>query len=496
MSQEQKRIISGISWLVCLSWANRILGFCSIFILARLLSPADFGIMAIIMLALQLTDTLTNIGSEQYFIQKKNTNKQDLNNAWSCNLLFKFFTSIIFVIVAPIIAAYFNSSHLIPAFLIIAFLPTINALSNGWLMQYKKDMSYQKIAHISISSRFLGNVLTILLAIVFHNYWALICGAVISALLYSVFSYTFIQSKIKFEIHDWKEHLHFSKWVIGKGFIGHIRAKFDNWFAASIQGITGLGAYNFSKDLVLMPSRELLSPIAEVFYTSIAKTENSSHEQHLKIRKSFAIISLIAFPISFGWSLIANNFVQVILGEQWVPYISLISILGFSLFTYGLGNFISQIMTATNNVKSLFYYDLFTLGFSLLAFITCLSIIDTIETLAKIKVFIDIGIITIGFTWLTYLRIGSFIQLIQSSIYPLLAAFVTMELVRLMPLGTLAPLAALAITITSAGIIYSILALLGCRLNLLGVIESKFIYQLVTNRLPFLDNKKNINDAP
>lgn len=494
MSIEQKRIISGISWLLLINWTNRLLGFCSLIILARLLTPTDFGVMAIIMLSIQLTETLTNIGSEQYFIQKKSSNISDLNSAWSCNLIIKVITSVIFAIIAPAIAHFFNAQHLATALLVIAALPLINALSNGYLMQLKKDLHYVKIAHISIAAKLLGNIITITLTIMLKNYWALVLGAFISACLYSLFSYLFIKNRIKFEFHNWQEQFNFSKWIIAKGIVGHIRAKFDNWFAVNIQGLSGIGAYNFAKDLVLLPSRELLSPIIEVFYTSIAKT-NNSEQRKLKIQKSFAVISLIAFPISFGWALIAEHVVKVILGPQWLPYISLISILGFSLFTYGLGNFISHIMTATNHVKSLFYYDLFTLCFALLVFISSQFMIDNIEMLAAVKVFIDIGIITIGFLWLTHLKIASFFQLIQSSIYPLIAAFVTMEIVKLIPLATLPNSISLIILIFSAVLLYSLLALIGCRLKLLGAEESKFIYHLVTNKISNFNNKNKCNDA-
>jgi O-antigen/teichoic acid export membrane protein len=299
-SSEKRKIIKGISWLLLLSWSNRLLGFFSIIVLARILSPEDFGVMAIIVMALQLTDTLTNLGSEQYYIQKNDADQADLNCAWSMNLLLKLSTSLCFAVIAPLVAKYLDYDEIIPALITIAFLPSISALSNGTFYRYKKELNYQTFVTLSATAKLLGNCLAIVFALVLQNYWALLIGAMVNAIVFLLGSYLFLPEKCNFELTQWRSQLQFSKWVILKNFIGHIRAKIDSWFTAHLYGVTTLGGYNFSKDLVLLPSRELLSPISDVFFTSIAKTNTASSEQNLKIKKSLTIIFSLAFPIAFG----------------------------------------------------------------------------------------------------------------------------------------------------------------------------------------------------
>jgi len=487
------RIIKGIGLLILLSWFNRILGFFSIIILARILQPEAFGVMAIIILALQFTETLTDIGSEQYFIQKNNTTVADLNCAWSSNLLIKILTTLLFAIFSPLIAGYFELDHLTYAFLIISTFPTINALNNGWILQLKKNIDYKKITQVAAVSKLLGNVASITLALILQSYWALIIGTLLSSSLHVLFSYIFIQQRAMFDLTHWREQFQFSKWVVAKGVIGHIRAKFDSWFAMNIQGLTGLGAYNVSKDLVLLPSREFLSPISHVFFTAIAQSSNYSDEQQLKIRKALTIITIIAFPIAAGWDVIATPFVHVVLGEQWLPHIPVIASLGALVVTFSIGNFISQLMTATGNVKSLFYYDVVTLAISLIVLIILIPYITNIEILARYRIYIGLGIITIGAIWLSMLNIVPLRHFIKATISPCIMAFLTMQIIQYIPLDTYDMLTTLIITITSAIVLYTTSIFLGCKMNLFGRVESSFLQQLIREQLTVLiTRRKNI----
>ena len=89
---ESNLLIKSSSWVLAVSWINRLMGLLSVFILARILSPEAFGAFAILTIVVQLADVLSNFGVEQYYIQKKNATLSDLNSCWSFNLLVKHFT--------------------------------------------------------------------------------------------------------------------------------------------------------------------------------------------------------------------------------------------------------------------------------------------------------------------------------------------------------------------------------------------------------------------
>lgn len=480
---EKGKIISGVAWLLALNWTNRLLGFLSIVILARLLTPADFGVMAILLLAIQFTETLTNVGSEQYYIQKENESLDDLNCAWSTNLLMKSLATVVFAIITPWLASIFDYKHLIPAFLAISLIPLISALSNGYILRQKKDLNFKDYVSIKSSVTFIGNVSSIVLALIFQNYWALLAGLFINHVLFMIGSYIFIKSRATFSLIGWRTQYQFSKWVILKSVLGHVRAKFDIWFVASHFGVTSLGGYNLSKDIVLLPSRELMAPMSEVFFTSIAKLKNGSNEQKLRIRKSLTILYCLSFPIAFGWGGISLPFVSVVLGEQWLPYASVISILGFIVIGFTIGDFVGHIMTSTGNVKALFIYDAATLILALASLALIFPTIHSLEDVAYYRVLLGVVIVIIGLVWLSKLKIVSIVEVLKPAILPGLLSLLMLIMLQILGFSNSTSLLALVMAIGVSAILYIGLLIIGCKLKGLGAVESAFVMSLVTDTI-------------
>lgn len=472
------KIIRSITWVVSLNWANRLLGFFSIVILARLLTPETFGIVAIIMLAIQLTETFTNVGTEQYYIQNDHASRDDLDCAWTTNLLIKGAASIILALISPMIAIYYDYTSLIPALLVASFLPVINALANGEIIQYKKDLNYRAFSLISLCSKCVSSLVTIVLAFLLQNYWALLIGAICASISNSLLSYILIKTRTKVGLLNWQAQFHFSKWVIAKAVVGHLKSKFDTWYAVNIAGLSGLGGYNLSKDLVLFPSREIISPITGVLFTSIAKAVNYSEDQRSQISKSIAIIALIGFPIAFGWPLIAAPLVELALGEQWLPYIEVISSLGVLVVIFALGDFFADLMMAVGKVKQLFYFDLFTLAAALILLFSFSSNINNLIDMAEIRVLIALLVSIIGLLWINYLEIITSKLILKPIICPLISAVIMYQVTFRLVQDEHGVLGYLLLTLVTAGVIYGALIIVALKFNALGKEESAFIKKL------------------
>ena len=474
------KIVKGISWLLLLSWFNRLLGFASIFILARILTPEDFGVMALVMIAIQLTDTLTNVGAEQYYIQKKQATQDDLNSAWSLNLAIKLFASLVFLILSPIVAASLGYQHLTQAFVVVAFLPVINALSNGFIFAQKKALNFRSFSLISASAKVFSTLVTIALALTLKSYWALIAGALLQALIFTILSYVYLNERAALSLANWKEPFHFSKWIMLKSIVGHIRAKFDIWFAVNIQGMGGLGGYNLAKDVTLLPSREFLSPVSDVMFTAIAQAENHSENQQQQISKALTVLFILASPIAFGWALIAEPFVALILGPQWQPYTATIAALGYLVVTFAIGNFISQLMVATGKVKSLFFYDVFTLAVAFGILYLFSSNITSVSELADYRVIIGIIILVIGMCWLAKLQIAPLTSFVKAMMAPFLGAAIMVWVTKSVLDTTQTSVMALLSILIVAGFSYLVVISIAIALKLFGKPETAFLVGLLT----------------
>lgn len=401
-TSESAKILQGSAWLVGLSWFNRLIGFCSVFILARLLTPEDFGVVAVVMIVLQLAEVLSSVGSEQYYIQHREANQDTLNTAWTLNLLLKTGVTLVLLLLTPWFVLWFDAPHLALAFYVMAVMPLLAASANGYIFEQKKGMEFGTFAKFSGLARLAGSLVAISLALITESYWAILIGMLLTACCHSLLSYGLLPQRAHFGIKGGWEQLHFSKWVMMTGLVGHARAKFDIWYASSLQGLSGLGGYNLAKDLVLLPSREFLGPITQVLFSSFARHDNHSDPQNEKIYLSLFVLLLLALPMAAGLPFIIEPFVALVLGQQWLPYVEIMQWLSPLLVSFAMGNFYSSVLTAQGKVKPLFWFDLssFTVAVGLL--LIAHVWIEGVADLAVLRALIGLLILFAGLSFLVW----------------------------------------------------------------------------------------------
>ncbi|MDN4504231.1 oligosaccharide flippase family protein [Alteromonadaceae bacterium BrNp21-10] len=479
---DAEKVLAGSFWLISLSWFNRIIGFCSIFILARLLSPQDFGSVAIILIAIQLAETLSDVGSEQYYIQLESATPEDLDSAWTFNILVKLGISVCLLLLSPIIVEQFDIPQLLTALLVMSFIPFLSATANGYIFELKKQMHFRSFFAFSAIAKFMGGAASLVIAYIYQSYWAILFGILLSTLSYSVLSYIMLPNRAHWKVNNCFKQVQFSKWMILRSIVGHGRAKFDVWFASSLQGLSGLGGYNLAKDLVLLPSREFIGPITQVLFSSFAKSNNSSTQQTHQIYMSLAGLFSLCIPITTGLMLIAPDLVAVLLGSHWLPYTKTIELLSPLVCTFAIGNFYSAVFTAQGKVKQLFIFDAVTFISSILVVLLLFYRIENINQLALTRSVLGIIIVLAGISWLSNQCGLSLTRIVKMLVWPLLCSTAMYFIVLTLPLNSSIIVLNLMYNVMLGGIVYGALFLIGCKLHLLGGPESNFINGL-TNQL-------------
>ena len=173
-----KKVVSSGYWLFLGNILNRALGFIRTIVLARLLSPSDFGLFGVAMLVLGTLDRFTKTGVEEALIQKKDNIEKYLNTGWTVNVVR---SSVLFgtiFILAPYAAQFFRNVQAEPIIKAISLIVILNGLYNVGIIYFQKELSFKKV----FIQRFLGNVadfvVAIPMALIFRNVWALVIGTI------------------------------------------------------------------------------------------------------------------------------------------------------------------------------------------------------------------------------------------------------------------------------------------------------------------------------
>lgn len=162
-------VVNSAFFSVAAKLLGKTLGLISIFIVARILAPEDFGFIAIVSMTLYLFDILSHAASEQYITQKNVVSRSDLHTAWSLNLLLKVVIALGIVVTAPLIARLFDAVHLTDAISVSAIILPLQALKSHKIMLLKRQLRFKPLFWLSLLERLFALPVLITLALVLRD---------------------------------------------------------------------------------------------------------------------------------------------------------------------------------------------------------------------------------------------------------------------------------------------------------------------------------------
>lgn len=336
---------------------QRGLGIISTLILARLLLPAHFGVVALVVIALQFFELLVEIGNQQYIIQKTVVTEADLNTAWSMNLAIKFTMFILIVILAPLLAEFFETPELTKALAIAAVTLPLRALKNPGMMLLAREIDYRPVFRLTLWQKGISFIVVVLWAFVSPSHWAIISGTVVSSIIFTVGSYRVHSARPRWTLIHFREQWQFSQWLLLRGIVGFIRSQIDNLMVSRLFGTAQLGGYNLVREVSLLPALSAIIPMSEPLLAAISESKTDHHALAYRIRLSLALLITVLTPITAFIMMYPDLIIRVLLGPNWLEFSSLLEPFGLFFFTFCLFALISDAIIAQGKVKLLFWFD-------------------------------------------------------------------------------------------------------------------------------------------
>lgn len=352
------RVFKSSAFLLAIQLVQRSLGLVSMLILARLLVPEDFGIVAMVAISLQFFETLADAGNKHYIIQKTEVTDQDLNTAWTMNLAIKIFMVVLIVLAAPWISRYFDVPELSIALSIAALALPLRALQSPILMLMAKELNYQPIFILSICQKATSFLVVVTFALIHPSYWAIISGDLVAAVVIATGSYYIHKYRPAITLKKMTLQWHFSKWLILRGIVGFTRSQIDNLIVSKLFGASQLGGYHLTRELATFPALSVIIPGSEPLQAAIAERKNQPEQLAYRIRLSLFMMIVLLTPIIVFMAAYSELIVNVVLGPQWAEFDNLLRPFALFFFTFCLFALVSDAFVATGQVRALFMFDL------------------------------------------------------------------------------------------------------------------------------------------
>ena len=361
MSKKSTKVLKSSFFLVAAKWVQRVLGLVSFFFLARILGPDDFGIVAMSFLVLSFSRALTATGADQYLLSRDQIVQSDINTAWTLNLAIKTGVSITIVLCAPLVAELFNEPRLKQVLYCTAAIPVINSLVNPGLITKQRNYEYGAISICRVLTKLVSFSVTLTLAFKYQSYWALVVGDLFRASSFTILSYFILHRKPRFQLKGVGKQWQFSKWMLARSLVGFTRSKADQFIVAKYFTTEAMGAYNVSKELVLLPFYQIAEPLRPVFLSLFSNSKNDIKKLREMYTTKFIIIFAIMLPITCGFYVLRVEIIDLILGAKWSHTDGIIGSLTLLILTYSMTGSSSTILVVLDKLKRLFVLEVITM---------------------------------------------------------------------------------------------------------------------------------------
>lgn len=317
-------------WMIALRMCVRGLGFVSTIVLARLLVPADFGLVAMAMIVWNILETVLDMNFSFALITGPENDRRYYDTAWTLSILRSCFVTVLLLVSAGAIAAYFKEPRIYPIIQLFALASLLSGFQNIGTVKFVKDLQLHRNFAMGVVNKLLSFSVTVGAAFLFHNYWALVLGTLTGRLATVGTSYLLCDFRPRFGLSKVRELFSFSAWLMANNIINSLVAQMDavvmgRWATAGV-----LGLYRVALDISGLPASEIMIPARQALFGGFAKWASDPAKLAVNYIESQAVMLSVALPLAIGIALVAEPLTLTLLGNKWLAAAPIIRILVFS----------------------------------------------------------------------------------------------------------------------------------------------------------------------
>jgi O-antigen/teichoic acid export membrane protein len=329
MRELRQKALTGIKWSMVAQIGRQTIIFIVGIVLARLLSPREFGLIAMITVITGFATQFSELGLGAAIIQKERIQQEQLSTIFWLNVTCGVLLMALFAAASPLIAAFYGEPSLVPltvfistTFLISAFRTVPNAL----LM---KSLDFRTLAIVEIPSTALAGAVAIAMAVSGLDTWSLATQAVLASLLGFLFTWQFTQ---------WRPRLVF-RWSAISGLVGfggsllsaqtlsYLARNLDQLLIGKYLGDAALGLYHRAYSLLLFPATNISHVLSRVMFPTLSVMQSDKPRVKRTYMRMTRMIALATFPLMAGLLVVAESFVVALLGPHWIQMVPILQIL-------------------------------------------------------------------------------------------------------------------------------------------------------------------------
>lgn len=320
-------IAKGAAWMVLFRLLDRSIGIVSTAILARLLVPADFGLVAMAMSIIAVIELATAFSFEVALIQKPDPKREHFDTAWTLNILVAVGGAVLTGAAGYPAASFYGDPRLAPVMFAIGGAWLISGFENTGTANFRRQMNFAAEFRLMSAKRVIAFAITIAAALIFRSYWALVIGMAAGRASGVILGFLMHPYRPRLSLEMARELFSFSGWILVNNLVGVLTGKLPHFFVGRAFGAQSLGAYTIAAEIAALAHTELIAPINRAMFPAYSRLANDPQAFRKTCLDATAAVLLIVLPVSIGIAMLSEPFVRLLLGDQWGEAVPIIKVL-------------------------------------------------------------------------------------------------------------------------------------------------------------------------
>jgi len=366
----ETRTVRGIGWSASSQIARLLMQILISAILARLLVPSDFGLIAMVTVFSSFVAIFSDFGLTSAIVQKKEVSDEALSSTFWINVCLGALLTIALAASAPLIAAFYSQPTLTPLVVFISttfFIASFSNVQSGLLM---KRMNFKALAVINICAIGISGPIAVLLTFSGYGVWSLAWYTVLSTLIMVVLTWIYARWIPHFllGLRHMRGLLRFGANLTGFSFVNYFALNMDNLLVGRFLGSGPLGFYNLAYTLLVFPASNISSVVARVMFPALSIIQYDKQlvrEAYITANRYIAVIS---FPLMIWVLVTAPQLILVVYGPKWISVIPLVQIFALAAIQQSIANNVGWIFLSQGKTDVLFKLSIVTSSILVISF--------------------------------------------------------------------------------------------------------------------------------
>jgi lipopolysaccharide exporter len=453
---------TGAKWTAVSATISGVVQVAQLAILARLLSPTDFGMVATVMLVLGFAQTYLDMGISNAIIQRQDTSKEQLSSLYWLNIFAGWVIFAVTVAVTPLIARLYKEPYLLTILPLAALLFLVGPPGTQFSLLLQKRLRFRTLAFVEIAASSSSALIAIGAATLDFRSLSLVLGqlfgAAISTLILLSIGWRSWRPMLRFRREDIKGYARFGLFQMGERTINFISSRADQLAIGIVLGSAALGYYSLAWNLIIQPAYRINPILTRVAFPLFAKVQHENERLKRGYLGLLLILSTINAPLFLGCAATAPILVPVIYGPQWTTSIPLLQILAGVGFLSSVINPIGYLQLAKGRADMGFFWNLSLIGLQIIGVLLGIYFGGLIGVSVSLLVLFNFYYVAAYWFLVRKLLGPCFRPFVRSTLSPFLSATVMALLVLMLPnfMSVSAPIL-LGIQVMFGALIYGVL---------------------------------------